>query len=137
VHLRTWIACLLFTFALALQAQQPTNVQILTGMSRPEVQRVMNQMRAGLGVHCNHCHVKGDAANDAKPQKLRAREMMRMVIDLNARHFGGKPVVTCFTCHNGKPRPSLTPPLPQAVPPEPVVVADAKPLPTPAAVMKN
>jgi hypothetical protein len=121
---------------LSLHAQQPKNVQILTGMSRPEVQRVMNQMRAGLGVHCDYCHVKADAANDAKPQKGRAREMMRMVIDLNARHFGGKPVVTCFTCHNGKPRPALMPPLPQAAPPESAAV-ETKPLPTVAAVLQK
>lgn len=122
----------------AAHAQPLKNVQILTGMSRPEVQRVMNEMRAGLGVHCHHCHAADDSrgASDTKPEKARAREMMRMVIDLNARHFGGKPVVTCFTCHNGKPRPALTPPLPQAIPPEPAA-PEAKSLPTAASVIQK
>jgi hypothetical protein len=105
--------------AAAAAAQQPKNVQILTGISRPELERVMNQMRAGLGVHCHYCHEAGDgAASDAKSEKARAREMLRMVIDLNARHFGGQPIVTCFTCHQGKPHPALQPPLPQPVPPD-------------------
>lgn len=134
--MRRWLMGVLFFSVIPLHAQQPKNVQILTGMSRPEVQRVMNQMRAGLGVHCHHCHTGSDAASDANPNKGRAREMMRMVIDLNARHFGGKPVVTCFTCHNGHPRPALTPPLPQPVPPEPAA-AEAKPLPAVTTVIQK
>lgn len=125
-----------FLLALSLHAQQPKNVQILTGLSRPEVQRIMNQMRAGLGVHCNYCHVQNDPANDAKPQKARAREMMRMVIDLNARYFGGQPVVTCFTCHNGKTRPALTPPLPQVVPQD-VAPVETRSLPSMASVIQK
>jgi hypothetical protein len=114
--MRRWIV-VLFVLALPVNAQPLKNLQILTGISRPELERVMNQMRAGLGVHCHYCHASGEGAeSDAKPQKARAREMLRMVIDLNARHFGGQPVVTCFTCHQGKPHPTLAPPLPQAVP---------------------
>jgi Photosynthetic reaction centre cytochrome C subunit len=115
---------------------QLKNLQILTGMSRPEVWEVMNQMASGLGVNCQYCHVTEDVASDAKPQKQRGREMMRMVIDLNARHFGGKPVVTCFTCHNGKVHPALMPPLPQAVPPETKPV-EAKALPAVASVIQK
>ena len=115
---------------------QLKNLQILTGMSRPQVWEVMNQMASGLGVNCQYCHVAGDVASDAKPQKLRGRQMMRMVIDLNARHFGGKPTVTCFTCHNGGVRPALMPILPVAVPPEPKPVA-AKLLPAVAAVIQK
>src|SRR4026207_545538 len=79
--------------AASVSAQQPKNVKILVGLSRPEVQRIMNQMRAGLGVHCHYCHVTGQGPSvDATPQKERARDMMRMVIDLNQRHFGGRNV---------------------------------------------
>jgi hypothetical protein len=100
-------------------AQDPLkNLQVLSGMTRPEVWEVMNQVASGLGVNCQYCHVRDDVASDAKPEKRRGREMMRMVIDLNARHFDGRPVVTCFTCHNGKQHPALMPPLPQTVPPE-------------------
>lgn len=127
--------------ATSVYGQQPKNVKILVGLSRPEVQRVMNQMRAGLGVHCHYCHVAGqDPSVDGTPQKARAREMMRMVIDLNQRHFGGREVVTCFTCHNGSPQPALTPPLPQALPrdlPANPPVAETKKLPSPAEVLQR
>lgn len=125
--MRTGLVIVLSFLALSAAAQQPKNVQILTGISRPELERVMNQMRAGLGVHCHYCHAAGEGpASDAKPEKARAREMLRMVIDLNARHFGGQPVVTCFTCHNGKPRPAFQPPLPQPVPPDEPAPAETK-----------
>lgn len=127
--------------ATSVCAQQPKNVKILVGLSRPEVQRVMNQMRAGLGVHCRYCHVAGqDPSVDATPQKERARDMMRMVIDLNQRHFGGRDVVTCFTCHNGSPHPKTSPPLPQPLPrdlPANPPVADAKKPPSPSEVLQR
>ena len=127
--------------ATSLNAQQPKNVKILVGMSRPEVQRVMNQMRAGLGVHCHYCHVTGqDASVDGTPQKAKAREMMRMVIDLNQRNFGGREMVTCFTCHNGTPHPKFAPPLPQKLPPDLPAnppVAEAKNLPKASEVLQR
>ena len=126
-------------FAASASAQdQPKNVQILIGMPLADVWHVMNLMADGLGVSCQYCHLEGEgnAASDAKPQKVRARQMMRLVIDLNARHFGGQPVVTCYTCHNGKPRPALIPPLPQAIPPQPAVV-ETKSLPTAASVIQK
>lgn len=127
--------------ATSVFAQQPKNVKILTGLSRPEVQRIMNQMRAGLGVHCHYCHVTGqDPAVDGTPQKEKARDMMRMVIDLNQRHFGGRDVVTCFTCHNGSPHPKTSPPLPQPLPrdlPANPPVADAKKPPSPSEVLQR
>lgn len=138
MSLRRWWFAPLFVVAVSMDAQPVKNVQILTGLSRPEIQRVMNEMAAGLGVHCHYCHATDDSrgASDTKPQKARAREMIRMVIDLNARHFGGQPVVTCFTCHDGKPHPALTPPLPQPVPPEPAAV-EAKSLPAVASVIQK
>jgi hypothetical protein len=128
--------------ATSLNAQQPKNVKVLTGLSRPEVQRVMNQMRAGLGVHCHYCHVVGqDPSVDGTPQKARALEMMRMVVDLNQRYFAGKTVVTCFTCHGGTPHPKLSPPLPQPLPKDvtanPPVVGETKKVPSAAEVLQR
>lgn len=127
--------------ATSLYAQQPKNVKILTGLSRPEVQRIMNQMRAGLGVHCHYCHVVGqDPSVDGTPQKARAREMMQMVVDLNQRNFGGREVVTCYTCHNGSPHPKNVPPLPQPLPRDVTAnppVAETIKLPSPAEVMQR
>ena len=138
MSLRSWCVVSLFVVSAAVHAQPLKNIQILKGLSRPEIQRVMNEMRAGLGVHCHYCHASDntEGASDTKPEKARAREMIRMVMDLNARHFGGKPVVTCFTCHNGQPHPALLPPLPQPVPPEPAV-AEVKALPTVALVLQK
>jgi photosynthetic reaction center cytochrome c subunit len=130
----------LFT-ATSVYGQQPKNVKILVGFSRPEVQRIMNQMRAGLGVHCHYCHVVGqDPSVDGTPQKERAREMMRMVIDLNQRNFGGRDVVTCYTCHNSTPHPKLSPPLPQALPRDVTAnppVAETKKFPSPSEVLQR
>jgi len=127
--------------ATSLSAQQPKNVKILVGMSRPEVQRVMNQMRAGLGVHCHYCHVVGqDPSVDGTPQKARAREMMQMVIDLNQRNFGGREMVTCFTCHDGSPHPKFAPPLPQPLPRDLTAnppVVETKKLPSAAEVLQR
>ena len=139
--LRKSIVIALFA-ATSLYGQQPKNVKILTGLSRPEVQRVMNEMRAGLGVHCHYCHVAGqDPSVDATPQKARAREMMQMVIDINKRNFGGRDVVTCFTCHNGSPHPAFAPPLPQALPRDlpanPPPPADAKKPPSASDVLQK
>ena len=125
----------------SLYGQQPKNVKILIGLTRPEVQRIMNQMRAGLGVHCHYCHVVGqDPSVDGTPQKEKARDMMRMVIDLNQRQFGGRDVVTCYTCHNGTPHPKSSPPLPQALPRDVTAnppVAETKKFPSPSEVLQR
>ena len=42
-----------------------------------------------------------------------------MMTDLNTRYFGGKQVVTCYTCHNGRREPAATPFLPITKPLEP------------------
>ena len=72
-----------------------------------------------LGVGCGFCHAQAkdslsiDYASDAKPEKEMARVMMRMTLRVNKQFFmqkhptltDGPLVVTCNTCHNGKPRP--------------------------------
>ena len=86
----------------------------------------MNLLAASLGVRCDYCHVqeKPDLARtpanvggwlwdrDDKPAKRTAREMMRMVIDLNASRFKGEQRITCHTCHRGSPQPARLPALP-------------------------
>jgi len=50
VDLRRWSIGVLFVLVpSSVHAQPLKNVQILTGLSRPEIWNVMNQMRAGLG----------------------------------------------------------------------------------------
>ncbi|MBC7843376.1 MAG: c-type cytochrome [Gemmatimonadaceae bacterium] len=86
------------------------------------VQAVIGRMRnfsVDLGVRCTHCHLgeEGkplatfDFASDEKRTKIVAREMMRMVDDINARlqTLPGRSAnglqVTCATCHRGLSRP--------------------------------
>ena len=113
----------------AFADEGPKNVKILKGLSALQLQRQMNLMRAGLGVGCDYCHVTSEEkgwqfALDDKHEKEEAREMILLTIGINEKYFGGKPVVTCFTCHNGNRRPALTASLPQVQPPFPTPVTD-------------
>jgi hypothetical protein len=99
---------------------------VLQALPEAQLFLLMNALADSLGVRCDYCHVQAtpDFAKtpsnvggwawdrDDKPQKRRAREMMRMVIDVNAGSFKGEPRITCYTCHRGSPRPARTPPLP-------------------------
>ena len=101
--------------------QAPKNVKVLTGLSREELMRTMQLMRASLGVRCEFCHVEGpdglDFPNDAKEEKQTAREMIEMVKRINTTSFEGRPVVSCYTCHHGSEHPVNIVPLPTSVPP--------------------
>jgi len=81
---------------------------------------VMKGFTRALGVRCTYCHVgeEGkplgtyDFASDANPNKNRAREMYRMLGDINEhlkkiQTSGDKRVnMWCNTCHQGRPRPA-------------------------------
>lgn len=89
----------------------------------PEVMAAMRTFAMGLGVRCQYCHVgeegmpleRFDFASDEKRPKLVAREMMRMVQEINRRldTLPGRTTgleVSCMTCHRGvnKPTPLST-----------------------------
>src|SRR5690242_2918647 len=77
------------------------NLQVLQALPESQLFSVMNLLSDSLGVRCDYCHVRlapdftKTPSNtggwvwdrDDKPQKRRAREMMRMVIDLNTSSF--------------------------------------------------
>jgi len=82
----------------------------------------MRNFAFALGVRCQYCHVgeeglpleQFDFPSDDKPTKLIARQMMRMVQEINRRidtlpghdgHAGHPLQVTCATCHRGVSRP--------------------------------
>ena len=79
----------------------------------------MRNFAGDLGVRCQFCHVgkegepleRFDFAADEKRTKLVAREMMRMVQQINSRldtlpgRAAGGLQVTCATCHRGVSRP--------------------------------
>ena len=97
------------------------NVQVLSkDMSRREVMNFMRGVTRGLGVRCEYCHIGEpgqplrtfDFVSDEKPTKLKAREMLRMVMAINGEHLAGlddradPPIeVNCATCHRGLTRP--------------------------------
>jgi hypothetical protein len=122
------------------QGAQPElkNVQVLKGMSPPELIRAMQFMSASLGVNCHLCHVfnangVGDFASDDKDEKKTAREMIKLVIDTNGKYFQGNTVVSCNTCHRGSTDPVNVPVLPISAPqakPEEPATAEKVVLPT-------
>ena len=82
----------------------------------------MRTFAGALGVRCNYCHVGNegeplsayDFASDKKPEKEKARVMLRMVAAINGDYLTKLPsrrqppvVVSCVTCHRGiaVPRP--------------------------------
>jgi hypothetical protein len=90
------------------------NLKVLGGFPAANLVRAMNQgWGRALGVSCTHCHVAGDWANDSKPQKAIARDMVRMgnVISAQLQAMPGlkdrRPIVNCTTCHRGQVKPAL------------------------------
>ena len=86
----------------------PKNLKVLT----PE--NFMAQMQTfpvALGVEkqggCNFCH-EADRSLDTKPTKVKARQMIELVADINAKFGDGKVHVTCWTCHLGSTAPEIT-----------------------------
>lgn len=99
------------------------NIQVLKGLPDSQLFLVMNLVGDSLGVSCDYCHVKGEKnpqtgddtwvwEKDDKKEKLAAREMMRMVLDVNKNNFKREGEVTCYTCHRGSTRPERMAPLP-------------------------
>jgi len=107
----------------AQEREKFTNLKVLPQDIAPEqLRQTMNDFTRALGVRCIHCHVgeegrpfkEGEFALDDKPTKLKAREMLRMVHDLNEKYLAALPnrsdpplKIECFTCHRGvtQPRP--------------------------------
>src|SRR5438552_15192936 len=86
-----------------------------------QVVGIMRNFAGALGVRCQYCHVgqegqplgQFDFARDEKRTKLTARQMMRMVEEINRRldtlpeheKMTSHVEVTCTTCHRGVSRP--------------------------------
>jgi len=88
------------------------SIRVLNGVPADQVIESMHQIRAALGVNCEFCHEDPDRAADTKETKETARQMMRMVMDINKNNFKGQQEVTCYTCHRGSTVPMTTVPLP-------------------------
>jgi photosynthetic reaction center cytochrome c subunit len=99
------------------------NIQVLRGLPDSQLFPVMNFIGDSLGVHCDYCHVIQGVdpktgrdiwqyESDDKPPKARAREMLKMVLEINKTTFGGNQSVTCYSCHRGSTRVARVVPLP-------------------------
>jgi hypothetical protein len=76
------------------------NVKIFTGKTRKEVTTIMKTFTQGLGVKCSFCHVK-DYSSDEKAEKKTAREMIKMLDEMNAKYSMLEKKGSCFMCHRG------------------------------------
>jgi photosynthetic reaction center cytochrome c subunit len=93
-----------------------TNVRVLRGIPVDEFMGTMGFFSASLGMSCEDCHGASDTtwenyARDVSPKKSTARRMIQMMTSINQASFGGRTVVTCYTCHRGSARPKVTPSL--------------------------
>src|SRR5215813_11782254 len=89
------------------------NIQVLKGIPVDDFLETMGIMAAALQFDCSDCHVgagtdKVDWAADT-PRKRMARNMVNMVADINRNNFGGRQMVTCWTCHRNRDKPMVTP----------------------------
>ena len=99
------------------------NLKVLPkDISDADLDSVMETYSKYLNVSCDFCHTKSkinpndlDYASDDKPEKEITRQMMKMTAAINKDFFdytiiykaGEKMAVSCFTCHDGFPRPEL------------------------------
>jgi photosynthetic reaction center cytochrome c subunit len=124
------------------------NVTVLKGIPVDEFMGTMGVFSASLGISCEDCHTasSNDWANyarDTSPRKMMARQMTVMMTTINKQFFGGRQVVTCYSCHRGSLRPRVTPSLVQlyaSVQPDEldVLLPPAPPgTPTPAQILEK
>jgi tetratricopeptide (TPR) repeat protein len=118
--------------------EPPKNLQVLPkDTPRNQVTAIMRTFTMALGVRCEHCHTESPAATAAAPanapaggrggrgggpqldyalddkeNKKIAREMMKMVADINGKYlpatgrsFTDLTRVSCETCHHGLAKP--------------------------------
>lgn len=116
------------------------NLLVLKDIPADQLMPAMRYITVALEVRCNYCHNMERPADDGKKQKLRARDMMKMMFAIDNDNFRGQPRVTCYTCHRGASEgaslPVLSDPTLSAVVPGPAPVppdtASASKKPAPA-----
>lgn len=124
-----WTAAFIATLAFAPRTgagewppESLVNLQALPKeTSVRELRTMMRGFAGALGVRCTHCHVGDDPddltsidfSSDAKIEKRKAREMIRLTRRINEELLAKLPersdppvVVQCRTCHRSLPRPA-------------------------------
>lgn len=93
------------TFHHIAQAQQQSSLsesntlQVLPGLSRPQVMQVMRDWSRALGVDCSYCHQA--SFESETPRKQIARQMQREFVAA-LKHSDGS-AISCQNCHQGQP----------------------------------
>src|SRR5678815_4234796 len=122
--------CLLGTVLSARQAAPPAaaqetplisdqyfkNVQVLKGLPVDEFLETMGMFAASTGLNCTDCHIPesgGSWARYADDNQLKrtTRGMVALLSLIHKNNFGGRTVLTCYSCHNGNRRPRVIPSL--------------------------
>ena len=129
-----WLAlatalCLLAASSMQVSAQQTAplqspqlteqvfrNIQVLKGIPIDTFFDVMGMFASSMGEDCTFCHLKQsvfdhNAFGEETPRIRRARQMIAMMNTINEANFGGRKMVTCFTCHRGNNTPVNSPKL--------------------------
>jgi len=116
----------LFVF-IGIAASKPAgnkerNLKVLPkDISDADLDSVMKGYSKALNVDCDFCHAENkdkndiDFASDDKPEKEITRIMMKLTAAVNKDYFdytivykaGETMAVSCYTCHDGFPRPEL------------------------------
>jgi hypothetical protein len=83
------------------------NVTILKGIPVDEFMSTMGMFAASVSLNCTDCHVPESNSSLEKfaedtPLKRTTRRMMLMMNSINKTNYGGRPVVTCYSCHRGE-----------------------------------
>ena len=97
-----------------LSDQYFKNVRVLKGLPVDEFLDTMGMFSAATGLNCTDCHIPESGGSweryaDDSPLKVKSRAMMAMMTAINKQYFGGRPGVTCYSCHNGNRRPKMVP----------------------------
>jgi photosynthetic reaction center cytochrome c subunit len=92
------------------------NVQVLKGLPVDEFLDTMGMFAAATGLNCTDCHVDESGGSweryaDDNQLKRTTRAMVGIMGAINKQYFGGRQVVTCYSCHNGNRRPKIIPSL--------------------------
>ena len=86
------------------------NVKVLGDLDSNEFIRFMTAITEWVAPEagCSYCHEDGNLASDKPYQKIVARRMIQMTIDINTKWKAhvAETGVTCYTCHRGNPVPS-------------------------------
>lgn len=82
------------------------NVQVMKGIPVSEFMDTMGFFAAAIGLNCTGCHVPEALQDwsrfaDDVPRKRMSRIMIRMVDSINKEKFGGRRMITCWSCHRG------------------------------------